>query len=269
MRCRRLGGGVAVAWLMLSWASPAAAQIASRAPEAADGQRGFMTRYRFYMGASRLGAGDPRFVWDADFGGDVDLVDFGDGRITVQANFEAILGEQFRRFDPNQGNYLLGISASVRKGPAEVSAVFHHVSRHLSDRPKPFPIDWNMVGVRTSLHVEGERLTVGGEARALWTVTRSFVDYAAEVGGGLDLRYAFGPHAALIAHGDAYWLLVDQGVSARDHQQGGRIEGGVRLSGSRGAVDLFVGYERRVDADPFEFLSHSWLLFGFRLLSAD
>ena len=89
------------------------------------------------------------------------------------------------------------------------------------------------------------------------------------MGGGLDLRYAFGPHAALIAHGDAYWLLVDQGVSARDHQQGGRIEGGVRLSGSRGAVDLFVGYERRVDADPFEFLSHSWLLFGFRLLSAD
>ena len=57
---------------------------------------------------------DPRFVWDTNFGGELDFVDYGLGRTTFAANYEAVLGEEFRRFDPNQGNYLLDLSTSAR-----------------------------------------------------------------------------------------------------------------------------------------------------------
>ena len=169
-----------------------------------------MPRYRFHLDASRLGASDSRFVWDADFGGDLDFVDYGKGRISALANYEVILGNQFRSFDPNQGSYTLDLSASYRLGANEVAFVFHHVSRHLSDWPKPFPVDWNMAGVRFMRRAARGRLAVTAEGRALGTLKRSYVDYTAEVGGWLDLSVALNAHVLAVAHGDAYGLLVER-----------------------------------------------------------
>ena len=73
--------------------------------------------------------------------------------------------EEFRQFDPNQGNYTLEGSGSVRAGPIEVAGVFHHVSRHLSDRPKRFPVDWNMIGGRIRAATARGR----SELRDAWT----------------------------------------------------------------------------------------------------
>jgi len=47
----------------------------------------------------------------------------------------------------------------------------------------------------------------------------------------------------------------------------GRAEAGVRVSGKQGAVDLFAGYERVVDADPFAEVPRSWAFAGFRLVN--
>ena len=58
---------------------------------------------------------DPRFVWDANFGGELDMVDYGRGRATFVANYQTILGSEFRAFDPNQGNYILEGSTSVAR----------------------------------------------------------------------------------------------------------------------------------------------------------
>jgi hypothetical protein len=108
----------------------------------------FLPRFDFLVSMEHLFSEERRFVWDANFGGDLDIVDYGGGRLTFVANYQTILGSEFRAFDPNQGNYTLEGAASARAGAFELAGVFHHVSRHLSDRPKRHPIDWNMIGGR-------------------------------------------------------------------------------------------------------------------------
>ncbi len=263
-RWRRVGLAVLAP---LAAAAAAAAQPVALTPEAPSGAQGLLPRYRFYLSADALQNGDARFDWDADFGGDLDLVDYGRGRVTALANFETVLGDQFREFDPNQGNYTLDLSASLRSGPAEIAFVFHHLSRHLSDRAKSFPIDWNMVGVRSSFEWARAATRVQFDARTLWTIRRSFVDYRAEIGAGARARRTVSRRVSLVAAGDLYGLLVDRSRFGRGHQAGGRVEAGVRVTGSKGAVELFAGVERRVDADPADPRPRSWGVIGFRLLS--
>ena len=75
---RRLLGLV----LLLGGASPAAAQ----------GGVQFLPRFDFHLAANHLSGDDERFVWDTNFGGDLDLVDYGRGRFRFAGNFEAVLG---------------------------------------------------------------------------------------------------------------------------------------------------------------------------------
>src|SRR3954470_9257256 len=116
-------------------------------PAAGQGTIEFFPRYDFHLGAEHLSQADPRFVWDTNFGGDMDLVDYRAGRTTFAANYEAVLGNEFRHFDPNQGNYFLDLSSSARAHGYEFAALLHHTSRHLGDRFKRVPVDWNMFGV--------------------------------------------------------------------------------------------------------------------------
>ncbi|MGE3512645.1 MAG: hypothetical protein AB7N65_27590 [Vicinamibacterales bacterium] len=46
-----------------------------------------------------------------------------------------------------------------------------------------------------------------------------------------------------------------------------RIEVGVRLIGDAAAIELFGGFERRVDAYPLDWAPRRWALAGFRLVS--
>ncbi len=91
------------------------------APAAAQQPVQFLPRFDFHLAAEHLSDDDPRFAWDADFGGEVDVVDYRAGRVTFTANYEVVMGDQFRRFDPNQGNYILAGSASARAGEIEVA----------------------------------------------------------------------------------------------------------------------------------------------------
>ncbi|MES1254745.1 MAG: hypothetical protein ABUS56_04005, partial [Acidobacteriota bacterium] len=117
-------------------------------PVAAPQGASFFSRYDFHMSAAALAIDDPRFSWDTHFGGELDVFDYVVGRTSVLVDFEAVLGDEFRAFDPNQGNYTLEVSSSARVSGTEVAAMFHHVSRHLSDRPKPFAVAWNVLGAR-------------------------------------------------------------------------------------------------------------------------
>ena len=112
-----------------------------------------MSRTDFHLNAAWLGtqvgetsgdetpAGEPpadkRFAWDTFWGGSIDFIDYVNGRIGIVIDYEAVLGREFQLFDPNQGNYTLEASSSARiDDDNEVVALFHHVSRHLSDRTK-------------------------------------------------------------------------------------------------------------------------------------
>src|ERR1041385_4467617 len=181
---------VCVATVLVSIVAVTSADAQSAPADPSVGRHvGFLPRTAFRMGAEHISSDDPRLVWDANFGGDVDFVDYGFGRATFAANYQVILGEQLRKFDPNQGNYLLEGSASARTHGVETSLVFHHISRHLSDRPKVFAVDWNMVGVRVEKTATVGITHMDARVDVRRAILHSFVDYTWEVDAELRNRY--------------------------------------------------------------------------------
>ena len=76
----------------------------------------FMTRFDFEIVANALSGEDPHFSWDTHWVGNFDFVDYVYGRLSFEADYQAILGEEFRPFDPYQSNYYLSAAASYRRG---------------------------------------------------------------------------------------------------------------------------------------------------------
>ena len=227
----------------------------------------FFTRYDFHLTANSIALDDPRFSWDAHFGGDFDIVDYVAGRATILIDYEAVLGDEFRPFDPNQAYYTLEASGSYRMGATELAGVFHHVSRHLSDRPKQFSVAWNVLGARVLRRVSVAGITIDARVDAGWAIRHSYADYTWT--GDLDVivRRAVSPRVGVFAHGFSEIFGVDGTIPERTTERGGRIEGGVRLTGRAGALELFAGFERRIDADPIDRVRRQWAVAGFRLVN--
>ena len=223
-------------------------------------------RFAFHLDGQYLTTSDDRFNWAFTFGGDLDVFDWGRGRATFRAHYEAIAGEEFRRFDVNQGNYLLEGVIATRVRGTEIAAVWHHVSRHLSDRPKRFPIDWNQITGRLMTRwTEGAAaMTWQTDVRA--TVTKAYVDYDWEVESAASIRRPLTARYGATASGSVRLVGMD-GSRGRGTQAGGRAEAGVRLNGGVAAAELFVAIERRIDPHPLEFGTSRWFLAGLRLTS--
>jgi hypothetical protein len=224
----------------------------------------FLPRFEFRMGIEHLVSEEKRFVWEANFGGDLDIVDYGLGRLAFVANYQAILGSEFREFDPNQGNYLLEGSVSARADAFELAGVFHHESRHLSDRPKRDPVDWNMVGGRIRSSMLHGSTDLRGRADIRGVVQHTFVDYRWELDADVAARVAVRPKVAVVATGGLRLLGVD-GSRDRGTQHGYRGEGGGRIDGRGASLDVFIAAERRIDPYQFEFSTATWLTAGFRI----
>ena len=247
---------------LLTCAIPAAAQTPAATPRVE-----FITRTVFHMSAEHLwGEADQRFRWDANFGGEMDLVDYGAGRLTFVANYQAGLGDEFQIFDPNQGNYILEGSLSARLPQVELAGVFYHQSRHLGDRAKDFPVDWNMIGVRALRTFPAGAFHVATRADVRGSIKQSFIDYTWEFDGRVRADRVVRPGIGVLLSGGVRHLGVD-GDAHRGAQTGYRGEVGVRLEGSGGAVERFAAAERRIDPYPTEFSTATWVSAGFRLLS--
>jgi hypothetical protein len=254
----------AAACLALFLACPAVAQQPLAAPPP---KPEFMSRYDFHLSAAALKIDDPRFTWDTHFGGDLDVLDYVAGRTSAIIDYEAVLGNEFRIFDPNQGNYTLEVSTSYRLPGIEVAGIFHHVSRHLSDRPKTFPIAWNVLGVRVLRHADVGRNSIDLVGDIGGVTEHVTVDYRWAGNGDVVVRRLVAPRAAIFAHGTGHLMGVDGTMPAtRQVQSGGLVEGGLRLIGEAGSAELFAGFERRFDAYPLDFKPERWLMVGFRLL---
>ena len=240
--------------------------VACAVPALAQQPVQFVPRYDFHMGAEHLSGDNPRYVWDADFGGAMDVVDYGLGRFTFWANYNVVMGEQLRMFDPNSGNYILAGSTSARLPGVEVAGVFYHQSRHLSDRIKVPAVAWNMMGVRLLHEDTAGRTQWRASTDIRGVVEHALVDYRWEVDTNARAQVALRPGVAVVGTGGVRVLGVD-GTRGRGTQKGYIGEGAVRLEGTGGAIELFVGAERRIDPYPVEFGSATWLKAGFRLLS--
>jgi hypothetical protein len=260
----------AAACLLLTYAAAVAAQAQPPiqpvvAPPPSTPQ--FLSRYDFHMAAAGLANDDIRFSWDTHFGGAIDMVDYVTGRAGVSVDYEAVLGDEFRLFDPNQGNYTLEAFASGRSGSTEFVGIFHHVSRHLSDRPKRFAIAWNLAGLRVLHQIKAGETVFDIDLEGGAIVQHSYVDYSWI--GELHLQARHPVHQHVEVYGRAFGQLigVNGDVQGRERQRGGSVEAGLRLIGRGAAMELFAGIERRIDADPLDRQPHQWALAGFRLLS--
>ena len=253
---------VSAAGLVLVIGSAAAAQEPISAPSTP----ALLSRYDFHLSAAALQIDDPRFTWDVHFGGDLDVVDYVRGRTSLVIDYEAILGNQLRAFDPNQGTYTLEVSSSYRIRNTEVALMFHHVSRHLGDRPKTFAIAWNVVGARVLRHLNVRSTSVDVDADYGRMIEHADVDYTWASNADLSFRHELSNRAGVFARGAGHLIGVDSAVRSRGTQTGGRVEAGIRLSGTEGVVELFAGMERRIDAAPTDFQSASWTFVGFRLV---
>jgi hypothetical protein len=252
------------ACLTLGGLTPAFAQApaADTPPEGVQ----FMPRYDFSMSAAALGNDDQRFSWDTHWAGDLDVVDYGHGRLTFLADYQALLGSEFRAFDPYQSNYLLEGSGSFRAHGVEIAAVLNHVSRHFGDRFKRVAVAENSLGLRV-MHTAGHRkTTLKMQVDLRKVIARAYVDYTWI--GDLDVTLRRSLSARTSAYGRVYGQgdAVDETIAGRHHQYGGRAEVGVQVAGTGGAVDLFVGAERMIDADPLDRIPRRWAFVGFRLV---
>jgi hypothetical protein len=218
------------------------------------------------MWANALTSDDQRFTWDTHWAGDFDLVDYVVGRVSFLADYQALLGEEFRPFDPYQSNYYLAVSGSVRRGPDEFAFVFHHVSRHLGDRPKRDSVAMNAALGRYLRRVDLNGATLDIRADLGPVVERAWVDYTWLGNADFIARRALSAHAGIYGRvfGEIYG--VDEKIAGRGRQSGGRLEGGVRFNGAVAVIELFAGVERVVDADPLDRLPQRWAFAGFRLM---
>jgi hypothetical protein len=263
--------------LGFGFAAHAAAQpmqpIVAPAPAAPE----FMSRFDFHVAIARLLPStdtpaeavdvDQRFAWDSHFGGSFDFADFVVGRLGVTVDFQAVMGNERQPFDPNQGNYTLEGFGSLRVGAdTEVAGIFHHVSRHLSDRPKNFAVAYNEVGGRLMQRLTLGTLTVDVDVEGGRTIQHSYVDYTWLGEAQLLVRHQLNPRVGVFAHGQGQVFAVDDLVANRGAQAGWLAEAGVRVNGAAGALEVFAGYENRIDADPLDRSSQRWGLAGFRIL---
>jgi len=253
-----------MALLMVVCAAPARAQ--TEQPTESTRNVEFMPRTAFHLAAEYLADEDPRYVWDADFGGELDVVDYGSGRFTFVGNYQVVLGEEIRSFDPNQGNYILAGFVSARIHGLEVAGQLYHQSRHLADRPKEEAVDWNMLGGRVLRGFAYRQATFDARADVRGVFMKTTVDYSWELDAGVRSDVKVRPQVGLLATVDVRYLGVD-GSRDRGNQTGYRVEGGVRFEGRAGAIEVFVGGERRIDPYPVEVGVAQWVNAGFRLLS--
>jgi hypothetical protein len=262
MRLRILLAALAAACL---WAPARAQQPPQFAPD--DTDQGWLAGHAVQIGLETLSGDDSRFQWDFDIGAEVDLLRAGAGRVNLLVNYESVLGEQLQRFDPIFNNYTIDVLGGFTRKSVEWALRFHHVSRHLGDRPKNYGIAWNMLGAQVSWRRTRGPVDTQVRGWILGEVARYSVDYDAELGADAIIRRSLSPRWSLVGRGTAQAFLIDDQRSARGTQVGGRLEGAMRLTGSGAAGELYVAIDRRIDADPLENLPVTWALVGLRFLS--
>ena len=201
------------------------------------------------MTAARYAPTEDAFVWDGWIGAGAGLLRVGRATAYFTADVETIIGREKRTFDANQAAYHLEAGARIRFGRHLLDPFFHHVSRHLVDRPKVDAVDWNMVGLRIAGPLPGPLSSAGRYAASVGhTIQWSKVSYLWELTALLEVDVVSRPWGA------AYLLASARAVSVKDPPvlaRGSFVdftgEGGLRFPRGGRNLAFFTAYERRND----------------------
>ena len=157
--------------------------------------------------------------------------------------------------------------------PGHAAAHDDHVRRGsvLLDREAALHIVGGALGDQHGVRGEGQAPVAQPvrdpeDSRQVAAMQRAFVDYTWLSNARVDFDQPISGRTSIIgtAYGDVYG--VDHDSRAR-RVCGGRLEGGVRINGRKAAVELFAGYERRVDAYPTDRYRVRMFNAGFRVVS--
>jgi hypothetical protein len=232
----------------------------------------FLSRYDFQLEANLIG-GDPNpdlFRWDAHFGGEFDVLNYVKGRLTVVTDYEAVMGSELRPFDPVQGNYVLEPAASWFAGNNEFAFVFHHVSKHLSDRPKRYAIAFNIAEGRYLRKFDLNGTTVAVRATVGHLMQHSDVDYTWAADWDVAVVHPVNPYLQWYGRTTGEMYGTSPIVRGRsDVQHTARLEVGPRVIGTKADFEFFVGVEHRLDAYELDYFRPvaNWGVVGFRIAS--
>ena len=215
-----------------------------------------------------LQTSDPRFTWDSHVGVDLDLFAYRAARLNLTADYEAVLGSERRAFEINHENYRIEASGAYVVHSIEVAGVFHHSSRHLSDRANSAVIAWNIAVLRAGRQIAVGKAILNAQLEVGHVLQHTYVDYAWTSGLRLAIRRPLNQRAALFAAGAGGLIGVDPKKAGRTERLcGARLETGVRIRGQTADVEFFASYERRIDAYPIDRVRVRWSGIGFRFLS--
>ena len=209
----------------------------------------FFNEVTVQMMAARYVPSEDAFVWDGWIGAGAGLLRVGRATAYFTADVETIIGREKRTFDANQANYHLEGGARIRFGRHLFDPFFHHVSRHLVDRPKVDAVDWNLVGLRVAGPLPGAFSSTGRYAASVaHTVQWSKVSYHWELTALLEVDVLSRAWGAAYLRANARAVSVkDPPVLARGSFVDLSGEGGVRFPRGGRNLALFVAYERRND----------------------
>jgi len=263
-----IAGLLRVSTLLRGCASLAAA-FASVASASADDW--LLPRVSAHAEAARYAPAERELGWTTWIGASAGLVRARGATLYGAAELETIVGDERRAFDANQANYHLEVGVSARRGTFELTPFFHHVSRHVVDRPKLQAVDWNVLGVRLERQVEGNvalRLTLG----AGHTTLASFVGYGWELTARAEGEWPRQRRAAGYAIAAARAVTVT-GKRAPELSPDGfvdlLVEAGGRFRRQARSLSLFAAFERRHDVFVDRPGQRDRGLIGFRFSFAD
>ena len=246
---------------------------AAAAPLRADDLE-LLPQFDLHLEFGRYAPTETDFVFDSWLGGKATLVRHGATSIFMTGDVETVLGREFRVFDANQANYVLEGGVTRDFGLWSLSGVFHHVSRHVIDRPKRQSVDWNLIGVRAERRFLYDAAGGGGAATergrielgAAHQIKHTFVLYNWELRAAAEYDLVPAGGGALYARATLRAISEEKTV---DRTRGGFLdalaEGGWRIRRGRNLLHFYAAYEHRNDVYLMSPSSKDRALFGFRV----
>jgi hypothetical protein len=219
-----------------------------------------------HLEAARYAPAEEDFRYTGWIGAGVGLVRVDDATAYFKADLETILGDRPRAFGANQANYHLELGLRFSKPSHEVTAFFHHVSRHAIDRPKIDAVDWNVLGLRLAGRLADLPVPLRGSLSVGHTTLASLVGYRFEVVARLEAELVHADRSALYLLPSARLVTVEE---SDDFPRGSfvdvSVEAGVRWLRQGRSLQAFVAYEHRNDVLLLAPATHDRALLGFRV----